>query len=807
MRKRWVAALMAVALLGGVCAAVVPTMVASADTPEPPPIGAIVVGSAGPVCPSPTYSTIQSAIDAAAAGSTIYVCEGTYDESPVIDKPLVLDGAQYGVDAVSRDGSAEAVIDGVGGVTYTSGATSGTLDGFTLQGATGTAQEITAEGVGAGWQFVNNVIDVSNGGIAFNTDADPDPATTLIKRDSFIQSSPSAAPSGDAGQAVSVDGGTSANVKIAYDNFVNLSGPGSALSTAGAGPCGPTLDPAELSTGFAVIGNTFTESGASFTDPVNGPGFDDEPFVNLACTDSARVESNTVSLPAPDDTHAQGPVVLSGGDWTTEVDNNSLAGTGDPNAVGIALNSSSAAASGTGVSITANLISGFEDAIAVSGGSYAAPSGYTVARNLISASTTDGIAVLGGSGGTIRQNAVSGSADHDCDDTTSGSGSSSTADTWTGNGGATSDPAGLCSGFVAPSLSLPASASATVGSSFSLTVSASGYPTPTFRAPRGLPPGLSVTSDDNGHLTITGTPTPAAAGTHRVSLRATNVARSEASGASGSFVIQVDAAPVITSGPLVRAQPGRPLSFEIRARGVPRPSLSESGALPPGVTFTDHGNGTATLSGTPTSPAAASWPVVITATNSVRSTSSPLTLSTIEPARFGTAATDTVAVGVPFNFPITATGSPTPVVSETGALPAGVSFADIGGGSARLSGTPEAGASPAYHLTLTALTGSVSRIQHFTLRVESAPVFTSAPSISVTAGKAFGFRIRATGTPRPVLSESGTLPTGVIWRGGSAGTASLVGTPTTVGTWPVTVSAVSTSGTTAQDFTLVVTRS
>ena len=225
------------------------------------------------------------------------------------------------------------------------------------------------------------------------------------------------------------------------------------------------------------------------------------------------------------------------------------------------------------------------------------------------------------------------------------------------------------------------------------------------------------------------------------------------------------------------------------------------------MTFTDRGNGTATLTGTPTAPSTeASWPVVITATNAVRSTSSPLTLSTLERPRFGTASTDTVTVGTPFSFTVVAAGSPAPVVSESGVLPAGVTFTDTGGGSARLSGTPEAGAAPVYHLTLTARTGTVGRTQHFTLRVASAPTFTTPASVPVTAGKAFVFRVRATGVPRPVLSESGPLPSGVSWRGGSGGTATLFGSTGAVGSWPITVSASSTTGTARQDVTIVVTR-
>ena len=43
--------------------------------------------------------------------------------------------------------------------------------------------------------------------------------------------------------------------------------------------------------------------------------------------------------------------------------------------------------------------------------------------------------------------------------------------------------------------------------------------------------------------------------------------------------------------------------------------LTETGALPPGVTFTDNGDGTATLAGTPTT--GGTYPFTITANNGV----------------------------------------------------------------------------------------------------------------------------------------------------------------------------------------------
>ena len=58
---------------------------------------------------SPTvYSTIQAAVNAAAAGATITVDPGTYAEEVTIGKTLTLQGAQAGIDARTRTGDAGA---------------------------------------------------------------------------------------------------------------------------------------------------------------------------------------------------------------------------------------------------------------------------------------------------------------------------------------------------------------------------------------------------------------------------------------------------------------------------------------------------------------------------------------------------------------------------------------------------------------------------------------------------------------------------------------------------------------------------
>jgi hypothetical protein len=54
-------------------------------------------------------------------------------------------------------------------------------------------------------------------------------------------------------------------------------------------------------------------------------------------------------------------------------------------------------------------------------------------------------------------------------------------------------------------------------------------------------------------------------------------------------------APVITSADFVQVELREPVHFTVTATGTPTPALTERGQLPAGITFTDNGNGTATI--------------------------------------------------------------------------------------------------------------------------------------------------------------------------------------------------------------------
>lgn len=82
-----------------------------------------------------------------------------------------------------------------------------------------------------------------------------------------------------------------------------------------------------------------------------------------------------------------------------------------------------------------------------------------------------------------------------------------------------------------------------------------------------------------------------------------------------AFTLTVTRAPAIQKIPTVTTRVGAALRLAIRATGYPAPALTESGPLPGGLTFTDNGNGTATLTGTPAGGSGGRYPVTITATN------------------------------------------------------------------------------------------------------------------------------------------------------------------------------------------------
>src|SRR5206468_5072182 len=110
------------------------------------------------------------------------------------------------------------------------------------------------------------------------------------------------------------------------------------------------------------------------------------------------------------------------------------------------------------------------------------------------------------------------------------------------------------------------------------------------------------------------------------------------------------------------------------------------------------------------------------------------TLTVNEAPAVTSANNTTFAVGTAGTFTVTATGFPAPALSETGALPSGVTFNTSTG---VLSGTPAAGTGGTYPITFTAANGvGTNATQSFTLTVNQAPAITSANNTTFTVGAA-----------------------------------------------------------------------
>ena len=158
----------------------------------------------------------------------------------------------------------------------------------------------------------------------------------------------------------------------------------------------------------------------------------------------------------------------------------------------------------------------------------------------------------------------------------------------------------------------PTSEAILAGQSASFTAAATGAPSPTVQWQMSTNGGNSFTNIAGA--TATTYAFTAAAGQNSDQFRAV-FTNSAGSATTDPAMLTVDAAPGFTSAGSANFTLGTNDSFTVTATGVPTPSLTESGALPTGVTFGDNSNGSATLSGTPATGTAGIYTITLTASN------------------------------------------------------------------------------------------------------------------------------------------------------------------------------------------------
>ncbi|MCU1496891.1 MAG: hypothetical protein JWM47_844, partial [Acidimicrobiales bacterium] len=204
-------------------------------------------------------------------------------------------------------------------------------------------------------------------------------------------------------------------------------------------------------------------------------------------------------------------------------------------------------------------------------------------------------------------------------------------------------------------------------------------------------------------------------------------------------VVKADTTTTITSDDPDASVPGQAVAV-----GYGVSVVSPGSGTPTGeVTVTDGVDtctGTVeagTCSLTLTTPGTRTLTATYAGADGYTTSNSPGTPHTVGRAPAITSAdTTTFLVGTPGSFTVTTTGSPTPSLARTGALPAGITFVDNGDGTATLAGTPAAGTGGTYRLAVTASSGlGANATQSFTLKVDEAMAgTTTVQAASIPAG-------------------------------------------------------------------------
>ena len=231
-------------------------------------------------------------------------------------------------------------------------------------------------------------------------------------------------------------------------------------------------------------------------------------------------------------------------------------------------------------------------------------------------------------------------------------------------------------------------------------------------------------------------------------------------------------APAITSESSATFTVGTAGTFAVAATGSPTAFISVSGTLPDGVTFTDNGDGTATIAGTPAAGTAGSYSLSITATNgatpdATQNFTLTVAVDTSSAAKAITAfridgvngvideAGHTIAVTLPYGTDVTSL-TPTVTVSANATV-------------SPLSGAAQNFTAPVTY-TVTAGNGST---QEYSVTVTAANLPALSGTVTLTLDT-------VTGQVTAVANGGNTGSAGTLtytWSGGAAGTGTTA-TPT-----------------------------
>jgi hypothetical protein len=249
---------------------------------------------------------------------------------------------------------------------------------------------------------------------------------------------------------------------------------------------------------------------------------------------------------------------------------------------------------------------------------------------------------------------------------------------------------------------------------------------------------LNFQDKGNGTGVLSGTPPVDTAGSFTAYLYAEAIGERCCRLLNPNFRINVLGQPVFLSPNLAQFSVGDFSSFTI-STNQPSGSLSEIGTLPQGLEFTDNGNSTATISGTPAVGAGGSQTLQLSVKGGAVVGTQELALQVNEAARFTTPTTANFYVGQDNSFAVVLSGYPglssDPISLSKSAgfiegmeftvsgLPADLSYSNLNPegyntGTLTLSGTPSPSDVGQHVITISASNGvGAPATQTFTLRI------------------------------------------------------------------------------------------
>jgi hypothetical protein len=343
--------------------------------------------------------------------------------------------------------------------------------------------------------------------------------------------------------------------------------------------------------------------------------------------------------------------------------------------------------------------------------------------------------------------------------------------------------------------------SGVVGAPYSVTIAATGGTPPYTWSASGLPAGLAINASTGA---ISGTPT--GAGSATVAVTVTDSTNPTPRTASRNFSLTIAPALTIsTTSPLPSGVVGAPYTVTLAATGGnPAYTWSATG-LPTGLALNTS---TGVISGTPTTPGAAT--VAVTVTDSTaptpRTTSRNLSLTIAPAVQISTASPlPAGAANTAYAATLAATGGNAPYTWSATGLPTGLS---LNAATGVISGTPTTAGTSTVAVTVSDSTNPqhVTATKNLSLTIAPAlSISTASPLPAGTRNAAYSTTIAASGGNPPYSWSATGLPAGLSIN---ASTGVISGTPTTATTATVAVtvtdSTASTHATATKNFSLTI---